>query len=128
MKNLKVHELQLLAEERYGDAKELYHVNRYGGAFYLCGYAIEFGLKKKICATLGWDEYTGDGKYKFLKTHDFEILLHFSGVEREVKTSFWSEWSAVTKWNPEKRYSSVKPTEQDVKLLLDATETLLRIL
>lgn len=78
--------------------------------------------------TLDWDEYMIDGKYKFLKTHDFEILLHFSGVEKLVKKSFLSEWSVVMKWDPETRYSSQKQTADDTKLLIEATETLLKAL
>jgi len=87
MEKIKIRDLQALAEERIADAKALFDAKRYSGAVYICGYAIELGLKKKISETLGWDEYAGDGKYKFLKTHDFEILLHFSGVEKGNKTA-----------------------------------------
>ena len=62
MENIKRQDLQALAEERIEDARALFNAGRYSGAVYICGYAIEMGLKRKICETLGWDEYEGDGK------------------------------------------------------------------
>ncbi len=41
-------DLQSLADERLGDAKVLLASNRYGGAYYLVGYAVECGLKACI--------------------------------------------------------------------------------
>ncbi len=40
--------MQSLADERLGDAKVLLASNRYGGAYYLVGYAVECGLKACI--------------------------------------------------------------------------------
>ena len=62
IKNLKPEELKELAEERLADTKALYQAKRYAGAAYICGYTLELGLKRKMCITLGWDEYAGDGK------------------------------------------------------------------
>jgi HEPN domain-containing protein len=128
VKNLTPQELQELAKERLSDAKVLYKAGRYEGAFYICGYALEMGLKYKICKTLGWDEYTGNGeKYKSFKTHKFDDLLHFSGAEKQKK-SFIAEWSIVMKWDPEIRYSSTRQLSQDVKLMIEATEVILSYL
>lgn len=126
MENLKVENLKKLAEEKLTDAQVLYDAYRYDGAFYICGYAVELGLKMKICTTLGWDEYPSDGKYKFLKIHDFEVLLHFSGMEKHIKKSFMSEWSIVMKWNPETRYSSEVQTAEDAKFMIESTKAILR--
>ncbi len=125
MQNLTIDNLEKLIKERLEDAKVLFKAGRYGGAFYICGYAVELGLKKKICITLGWDEYS-TSKCKDLKTHDFEVLLHFSGVEKHIKKSLMSEWSIVMKWNSEVRYSSQAQTEEDVKLLIESTEEILK--
>lgn len=128
-KHLKSEKLFELIEEKLADAQALYESGRYDGAFYICGYAVEIGLKKKICETLGWDEYPGNGKdpskYTSFKTHDLEVLLSLSGVEKR-KVSFMAEWSIIMKWNPEIRYSSEKQTPQDVKLMIEATKTLLK--
>ena len=122
---LKPQDLHELAEERLADAKALYEAGRYEGAFYICGYAIEVALKKKICTTLGWDEYPTTGKaYTSFKTHDLEVLLHLSGVEKQIVLT--AEWSIVMKWDSEIRYSSEKQTPEDVKLMVEATKNLLK--
>jgi HEPN domain-containing protein len=41
-------DLQNLAEERLGDAEVLLASNRYSGAYYIVGYAVECGLKACI--------------------------------------------------------------------------------
>lgn len=41
-------DLQNLAEERVGDAQALFASSRYGGAYYIVGYAVECGLKACI--------------------------------------------------------------------------------
>ena len=126
MENISIDALQALAEERIADAKALFDAGRYAGAVYICGYAIELGLKRKVCLTLGWDRYEGDGKYKFLKTHDFEVLLRLSGMEKFVKKALIVEWSVVLKWDPETRYSSAKQTKEGAHILIESTEAILR--
>lgn len=126
--NLTLEQLKKLANERLADAKALYAAERYDGAFYICGYAVEMGLKYKICKTLDWDEYPtsgkGSDKHKSFKTHKFDDLLHYSGAEKQ-KNSFFAEWSIVMKWDPEIRYSSSQQTPQNVKLMIEATEIIL---
>ena len=123
-------ELQRLSKDRLEDAKALYHAGRYDGAFYICGYSIELGLKKKICETLKWDGYPDTKKeFEYLKSfkiHDLDMLLHLSGVENQIKGEVFTEWSIVVSWDPEMRYSSSKQTEQSAKLLLESAETLLK--
>src|SRR5436853_5649708 len=72
--------LKELAYARLEDAKALFRCNRCDGAFYICGYAVEMGLKYKICTTLDWDEYPRSGKgsdaHKSFRTHKIEDLLH----------------------------------------------------
>lgn len=86
------------------------------------------GLKSRICLTLGWDEYPGDvgDRYKSFKTHNFEDLLHLSGVEKRIYASLMAECSIAKKWDPKIRYSSERQIGEDVKLMIEATETLLR--
>jgi hypothetical protein len=122
---LKPEDLHELAEERLADAEALYDAKRYEGAFYICGYAVEVALKKKICTTLGWSEYPTSGKlYVSFKTHDLEFLLHLSGVEKNFVLS--AEWSIVMKWGVEIRYSSEKIKSEDVKLMIEAARSLVR--
>lgn len=125
-------ELQALSFERLEDAKVLFEAKRYEGAVYICGYANELALKRRICLTLGWTEYPDDGKgsdkYKSFKTHELEILLHLSGFENQIKSSYFAEWSIVVSWKPEMRYSFRKQSDAEAKLMIQSSERLLKIL
>ncbi len=120
-----------IAKARLKDARTLLSAKRFDGAVYLCGYAIELGLKSKICEILNWQGYPESRKefenYRSFKTHDLDVLLHLSGVEAQIKKSFLAEWSAISQWNPETRYKpigKVKPI--DAKSMLTAAGKLLK--
>jgi hypothetical protein len=124
-------ELQNLCVDRLEDARILYEAGRYDGAFYLCGYIIELGLKRKICETLGWEGFP-NSKKEFenmgsFRTHNLEVLLHLSGIKNQVKEYFFSEWSVVTFWDPEIRYSRIQ-TEERARSMLLASRKILEIL
>ena len=101
-------ELKKISRARLGDAMALLKANRFDGAVYLCGYAVELALKERICRTLKWEEFPdsrGEFKdYQSLRTHNLDTLLRFSGRELHIKTNFSYEWDVVAKWNPEARY------------------------
>lgn len=103
-------ELTAISTERIKDAEILLHGQRYDGAVYLCGYAVELWLKAKICQTLNWAEYPETNhefkNYQSFRTHDLEVLLHLSGIENIVRSKKYKvEWSIVKNWNPNMRYS-----------------------
>lgn len=54
MDNLTPPQLKELSMERLA---ALYDAGRCDGAFYICGYALEMGLKYKICRILDWASY-----------------------------------------------------------------------
>lgn len=123
-------ELKILCTDRLEDAKTLFKAGRYDGAFYICGYVVEMGLKMKICQTLNWLGYPNTKKefdnFTSFKTHNLEVLLHLSGIETKIKAQFLSEWSVVTSWEPEIRYLPQKQSSQNVELMLISSETLLK--
>jgi hypothetical protein len=127
VKNLTPEQLNELAYERLTDAKVLQAAGRLECALYICGYALEMKLKYKMCKTLDWDEYPGDGKEKnrSFKTHKLDDLIHLSEVEKRINAKYILEKSIVVKWDPEIRYSSEKKTQEDVNLMIASTETLL---
>ena len=92
-------DLIMIANERLIDAETLLNANRYDGAVYLCGYAIEIALKHKVCQTLNWAGFPATNKefekYKSLRTHDLNVLLSFTGIEATVKANYYIEWSAM---------------------------------
>ncbi|MGA2298367.1 MAG: hypothetical protein ABSG15_12550 [FCB group bacterium] len=122
--------LKSIANVRYKESQILFDKNQYDGATYLCGYSIEAALKRKICMTLGWDEYPTKGsayKQTFF-THDLDVLLHLSGIEKIIKNNFNPEWSLILKrWNPELRYSEIGTAIKNETLeLLKAIKNILK--
>jgi hypothetical protein len=103
---------------------------RYDGAIYLCGYAVELSLKARICKTLKWTGFPSSNKefekYKSFKTHDLDVLLHLAGIEDRIKTQLLAEWSTVVQWDPESRYEPVgSASSSDAQKMVISTKALL---
>lgn len=123
-------ELQKIARARLEDAKALFQSGRYDGSIYLCGYAIEIGLKNKICKTLRWKVFPVTRSefhdFQSFKTHSLDVLLRLSGAEDKIKKNFLAQWSIVAKWDPEARYKKIgSATKQRAELMIEATNILL---
>ena len=123
-------DLTKLAKGRLQDAEVLYRGDRYDGAVYLCGYAVELALKARICKTLKWSEFPDDNsKYRSLRTHDLHVLLHLSGIEAEVAAQFKAEWSIVMEWNAVLRYRKLgTATDVEAGEMIGAAKNLLKVL
>lgn len=105
---LNTKELKKLSKERIKESELLFSYRKYDTSAYLCGYAVEFALKYRICKCLKWPTFPGTnsefGELKFLKTHNYETLLQLTGKRDVVKSKFMADWSVVVKWTPENRY------------------------
>ena len=126
-------DLRRIAKARVADSEVLFRQRRYDGALYLCGYAVEIGLKARICQTLKWMGYPETrGEFQELqsfKVHNLDILLRLSGVEQRIKTRHMVDWSIVGSWAPEARYKPVgSATRNEAKDMIEATRNLLRVL
>jgi hypothetical protein len=126
-------ELRKLVQARLKDADILCANRRYAGAVYLCGYAVELALKARICQTLKWAGFPETRQemqdYRSFVVHDLDVLLHLSGVERQIKTNYLSAWSIVATWDPELRYQPIRQTtRQDALNMLNAVKTLAKVL
>ena len=120
-------EIEKIISARIEDAEVLYHASRFDGSVYLCGYAIELGLKARICRTLQWDEYPTSGKYTTFKTHDLDVLLHLTGLEDKIRLHYMTAWSIVAQWSPEARYNLIGNVDNmGAKDMLDSTKELLK--
>ncbi len=125
-------ELRLIARTRLRDAEVLFRGKRYQGAVYLCGYAVELILKRRICITLRWPGFPStNAEFRDLqsfKTHNFNVLIRLSG-RMAVTTSHVSEWSVVSNWDPELRYKLPNTvTRADARAMIEATRKLMRVL
>lgn len=126
-------ELKQIARARLKDAEVLFRANRYDGASYLCGYAVEVALKAKICETLKWQGFPSTNKefknYQSFKTHSLDALLTLSGVEEKVKKRYFAAWSVVADWDPEARYEPAgEVSEGDSRLMIESTKVLMAAL
>jgi len=105
-----IRELKNISKAHLKDAEVLFQNRRYDGAIYLCGYAVELALKARICKTLRWNGFPESRKefenYKSFRTHNLDVLFTLSGMDTKIKQIYLFEWSIVTKWNPEIRYST----------------------
>ena len=93
-------ELKELAKLRLKEAETLFDAELYDGAVYLCGYAVEFALKAKICKLLDVDEYPSSGKLKTAyAVHDLSQLLLLSGLKNKMNTGdikLRTNWFLIT--------------------------------
>lgn len=126
---MKKEEIEKIVKARVIDAEVLFNAERYDGSVYLCGYAIELGLKARICNTLNWSEYRTSRDYQTFRTHNLDVLLNLSGIEDKIKLNHFTDWSIVTQWSPEARYSPIGNVQKSVALdMLESTKELLKVL
>jgi len=124
-------DLKKISKARLRDAKILLGGKRFEGAIYLCGYAIELALKARICQTLRWPEFPSTAgefnNYKSFRSHDLEVLLHLSGIESKIKTTFLGDWSTVAQWDPDSRYKAIgTATRSDADQMISAAVALVK--
>ncbi len=79
--------------QKYSDAVLLKDNGRYANSIYLSGYCVELSLKFALTKHMNWTCFKYDGKFKFLKTHDLELLVSLTGREVEIKRM--SGWQIV---------------------------------
>jgi len=88
-------EIKKIAKARLKDAEVMVAARRYEGAIYLCGYAVELGLKARICRTLKWTGFPSTNSefkdYRSFKTHNLDVLLHLTGIEEKIKGELLAE-------------------------------------
>lgn len=123
-------DIKAIARARLKDAEALAASKRHEGAIYLCGYAVELGLKARVCKTLKWPGFPSSQKefqgYSSFKTHNLDILLHLTGAEDKIKSELFAEWSIVAAWDPESRYNPVgNVSSSDAQQMINSTKALL---
>ena len=122
--------LRALSETRLEDARTLLLAGRNEGSLYMCGYAVELALKARICETLGWDGFpesnSGFQFYQSFRTHDLKRLLHLSGVEKVIEAEMSADWSTISRWDRDLRYTYILPDDfPSAEELIAAAERIL---
>lgn len=126
-------DLEAIAQARLEDARALLKKERYDGAVYVCGYAVEVALKAKVCRVLNWQEFpqtSGEFKaYRSFQTHELEVLLRLSGQETRIKQEHFELWNVVAVWKAESRYNVIGTVGQaEAAAMIAAVDSLLKVL
>ena len=100
-------DFERLANARLSEAECLFSNGFYDGAFYLAGYAVEFGIKAILCRGIRAQEMP-DPDIKDYFVHDLKKLLKYAGLTDEIQGLglLASSWNLlITKWSEATRYS-----------------------
>jgi HEPN domain-containing protein len=109
--------------QKYNDAMLLKDHGRYANCIYLSGYCVELALKYAITKHMNWTRFNTEGKFKFLKIHDLDLLVSLTGREIDIKRT--PAWQIVNQWSENKRYSDpIISTLIDAEAMLSAVKTL----
>jgi hypothetical protein len=119
---------QNLAEERALDADALLQANRWAGAYYLAGYAVECGLKSCVLRRIennNAELIFQDRKFsENCWTHKIEELVKLAGLwpdlvaDRDANTQLGLNWFCATQWKEVSRYQTA--TEIQARGLYEA--------
>lgn len=126
-------DLRKIVKAHFKDSEILFQYKRYNGSIYLCGYAVEIALKLKITKTLRWPEFPETSKefsnFTSFKTHNLDVLLQLSGKEKDIKGSYFADWSIIAQWDPEVRYKSVgNAKKSDAQQMISSSKIVLGVL
>jgi len=103
-------ELIELAKIRLKDAEALLATENYSGAYYLCGYVIECGLKACIAKKTKLHDFPDLDTVRNSWTHDLIKLVKTAGLESSLKQNRINDpkfdvcWRVVEDWSEESRY------------------------
>jgi len=106
-------DLQRLAESKLEDARLLLVNQRWFSAYYLAGYAVEFGLKACIARQFAADTIPELPFVKEVYTHDLEKLAKHAGLATALRARgaasprFAGNWATVLEWSESVRYMSI---------------------
>jgi len=120
-------ELQLLASDRLADAQALILAQRWSGAYYLAGYAVECGLKSCVLAHVVAHAEVIFQQRRFSEkcwTHNVVELASLADLDTVLKNDcavnplLEQNWNIVKDWREDSRYQQL--TQVLAQELVDA--------
>ena len=102
--------MQVLARRRLIEAKALLSASHPDGAYYLAGYAVEFGLKACIARRTERHEFPDKRTVDASHTHNLRDLVKVASLEQERLEEarrdplFRNHWDLVQQWSEHSRY------------------------
>lgn len=107
-------ELQRLAEARIDEAGVLLKAKKYSGAYYLAGYAIEFGFKACIAKKSRRYAYPDKDFAQKCYTHNLRSLLELAGLPAlSGIPQLQASWAVVKDWNEQSRFEKKTRVEAE---------------
>jgi HEPN domain-containing protein len=113
-------EFQVLTEQRLLEAKALLDLEKWDGAYYLAGYAVELALKACIIKMLmATDAFPKKDFSKDCYTHSIVTLIKQATLDdalrfaKDADPEFHSNWATANDWNEEKRYHRINKSEAE---------------
>ena len=132
---ISVSDLEQVATNRFEDAKCLLNGERFDGAVYLGGYALEIAFKVRLCRDAGRSDFPTDNnefKLNSLKpwqTHKLNNLLSQCTLSIKGCVTNSLDWQVVgNHWNVEMRYSKSQITQDDAEDFLESVRLLVGVL
>jgi HEPN domain-containing protein len=110
-------DLKQLALVRLKEARVLLNTSNYDGAYYLCGYVIECGLKACIAKKTRRYDFPNRNTVNESYTHDLTKLVKIAGLvlelDKEMKNTpaFKTNWSIIKDWSEASRYKKYSEKE-----------------
>ena len=123
---------------RLDDARALFNAERWRGAMYMAGYAVECLLKTKLmqrysCRTLREleDELQRRGalaEHATVFTHHLELLLRLTQRLDQLRQHrmLWPQFALVNRWIPAWRYTAGMANRQDATDFLEAVAQIMQ--
>ena len=124
------------SRRRLEDAEALYNQERWNGAIYMGGYAIECALKSLICVKEGTDNFKNTKVFKEKRLqgsnlHSLTKLLKaLPNTHRQIESlpghkPYREAWKQVSSWQNDKlRYSDQKGDKIEAREFIDAVKIL----
>ncbi len=91
-------DLQLLAQAKLADAKLLLQHERFSNAYYLAGYAVEFGLKACIAKQFSTDTIPDKTFVDAIHKHELKPLVNLAGLQSELKRAEDNNANFAASW------------------------------
>lgn len=107
------------------EAQTLLDQGKFGGAYYLAGYAVECALKACISRLTNQDDFPKPRNFvEGCYSHDLAKLVTAAGLKTDLdralssNTDLSSNWSVAREWSESTRYE--RKAEADARALLEA--------
>jgi hypothetical protein len=113
-------DFQQLADVRIEEAAALLAAQKWDGAYYLAGYAVECALKACIAKRTNQYDFPDRRFAEKCFTHDFDRLLECADLDTLLKTDMSADqllsdhWEIVILWDEATRYARKSQAEAEM--------------